>query len=109
VDGGLYPKAAQFIAVIDAHAATLRACFVNANALSDVWTVRAKVLIPKDGARTYQLSTTHEGSLDDGPTAKSLEACHTSTMNQWPWPSSAGIEGHKGGPGYIVVLAGTRR
>jgi hypothetical protein len=107
--GGLYPHASEFISVSDARSSSLKKCFVNANALNDIWSVKITALFNKDNTRTFQLSTNHDGTPDSGATAKALESCASASVSSWPWPSSTAIEGTKNGtgPGYLNIIANT--
>jgi serine/threonine-protein kinase len=102
--GGLYPKDPDLLAVANTRSAALKSCF-TATPVTDAWSVRVKVIFQKDGTRGYEVSSNHEGSPDPSPTAKSLESCHAAAIKAWPWPSSAGIDGLNGGPGYMIIVS----
>jgi len=94
---------------VNNNAASLRKCFANANAMNDLWTVDARVMIPKGGTKTFNIRVRRDSKDEASATSKALETCANAAMTSWPWPSSDAIEGLNGGPGYIQVMSGMAR
>lgn len=103
---GLYPKAAEIFAVFDARSPGLKKCFTSAGATNDDWDLSARIFFGKDNARSVTMSMTRAGGYESGGVAAAVEACAQKEILSWPWPSTTGIDGSNGGPGYLVAGAG---